>query len=60
MFDGGVPALLKRDYPRMSIVCSKTAAAGHLVYPRKAQTNVTSVQNALGPIYHKRYRGEHS
>ena len=34
MFDGGVLALLKRDYPRMSIVCGKTAAAaGHLVYP---------------------------
>ena len=46
MFDGGVIALLKTDHPRMSIVCGKTVATGHLVYK--------AVQNALGPIYHKR------
>ena len=51
MFDGGVLATLKTDYPKMSIVCGKTTAFGHLV---------TSLQNALGPIYHKRYKGEHS
>ena len=51
MFDEGVLATLKTDYPKMSIVCGKTTAFGHLV---------TSLQNALGPIHHKRYKGEQS
>ena len=38
--DGGVLTLHKTDYPKMSIVCGKAAASGHLVCPRKAQTNV--------------------